>query len=204
MRDALAHRIEFWLEAARAGWPTMRVLVWLPTTLLGLSVVTYVAFGLDRPLLAALLGLAVVGASLGEGAFQIANVLLESLRSIRRAEQQRAHARAQHTTWAEEVRTFIDARQALRPPEPRSGHGLHELLSGKPAPSEPEAARKAREAHDRETVSQYIERYRASGLELFERGVADRRIVDTLTPRGVDLAQIDGGVSGQYGAAGKR
>jgi hypothetical protein len=27
-----------------------------------------------------------------------------------------------------------------------------------------------------------IERYRASGLELFERGVAERRIVDTLRP----------------------
>jgi hypothetical protein len=59
---------------------------------------------------------------------------------------------------------------------------IHELLSGQPAPSEPEADRKAHAAHDRETVSQYIERYRASGLELFERGVAERRIVDTLRP----------------------
>jgi hypothetical protein len=81
-----------------------------------------------------------------------------------------------------DVPTFIDARQALRPPAPSGGRALHELLSGQPAPSEPEADRKARAAHDRETVSQYIERYRASGLELFERGVAERRIVDTLRP----------------------
>jgi hypothetical protein len=80
------------------------------------------------------------------------------------------------------VQTFLDARDALRMPDPRSGRPLHELLSGTPAPPEDRADREAREAFDRETVSEYIERYRSTGLELFERGVADRRIVDTLRP----------------------
>lgn len=181
MRKASVRRYRFWRHAADFGFKTLRTVVWLPATIFGVGLIGYVAFILKRPLLGALAAVVVLAVALGEGAYQMAHLLFEELDKIRRAELAKAEARAAHRSWSDQVQTFLDARSALRPPDPMSGRPMHELVQARMRPpAEPEEDRNSREAHDRETVAQYILEYRDEGLALFERGVQDGHIVPTL------------------------
>jgi hypothetical protein len=179
MRQGLARRLGFWRAAAGAGVPAGRRLVSVIAAAVGVGLSGYAAFALDNPLLAAAILLVIATLTVGEGAFQIATVLLDRLTAIQRAEQTKVEARAAHRAWTERVKTFLDVRDALRPPEP-GGRSLQELLMRKMDQPEPDDAQEARQAHDRQTVAEYIRDYRAEGLELFERAVADGRIVPAL------------------------
>lgn len=84
---------------------------------------------------------------------------------------------ASFATWYAEVERFLESREAARPPIPKDNRNLARRLAeiqvkGKaevePIDTAIKAATEAAEAHDRETVSLYIEMYRDRGLALYD------------------------------------
>lgn len=167
MRRRLAY---FWM-AGRHGWSRVRH----PLDNLGLAVTLLAAFGLPTTLgfaqEAGLPGLA-AGVFLGivalvlEGAFELWFVADQD-------DRQAVRLRMACEAWRGEVEHFMEVREAARPPVPdhaaRQRSNLARRLYGAPEISaeDERGAKQAAEAHDRETVSLYIERFAKLGLELF-------------------------------------
>lgn len=157
-------RWRFWKLAVWEGWR------WLSGVTDSLSRVLFLLalFGvptasaalLDLGWAAVAVGLVVVVAvALGEGAYRVWSDFAIDLGRRGIEDQDKAAFRQECFAWIGSVEKYLAARDALAPPQPKQGE--RDLQ-----------AREAGEAHERETVSIYIERHWEDVVALFERLVA--------------------------------
>jgi hypothetical protein len=162
-------RWRFWKLAVWEGWRWLsgvtdslsRVLLLLAL----FGVPTAGAALLDLGWAAVAVGLVVVVAvALGEGAYRVWSGFAIDLGRRGIEDQNNAAFRGECFTWIGSVQKYLAARDALAPPQPK----LATPLQGE----RDLQAREAGEAHERETVSIYIERHWDDAVALFERLVA--------------------------------
>jgi hypothetical protein len=169
------HRLVFLRVAFQHGWSRVRH----PAENLSLVLTLLAAFGLpttfgllrDAGVAGLVIGLAVCGAGIVfEGAFQLWSIASDD-------DRQAGKLRAACEDWRAEVEHFLEIRTAARPPVPERPSnarpnfaqrisGLDPLLE--PDDQDDRSAREAADAHDRETVSQYIAKFARPGEALFD------------------------------------
>jgi hypothetical protein len=166
-------RLRYFTGAAKRGWRVLRH----PAENLGLALGVLAVFGLPTTVgvvrgsgvagLLAGLALSLIGVTL-EGAFQL-------WRGVDHRDRIVDAFYASFATWYGEVERFLESREAARAPIP-NGHLRLRLaqiqVKGKatvePIDTKISEATAAAEAHDRETVSIYIDKYRDRGLALYD------------------------------------
>lgn len=180
-------RLGFWRGAARRGarwlWDAADHVGRVLTVVAVVGVPTGSVALLDVGWWAALVGLlALVFLILAEGAFAEWNAVAIELRDRDANAEFRHKAADLCFAWVKEVRLLLDARAANEPPQPVRGGLRAQVDYRRSGPPEPTEQREAREAHQRETVALYIERYRERGVQLLDLLVKFRVIVDKGRP----------------------
>jgi hypothetical protein len=168
------HRLAFLRMAFEHGWSRVRH----PAENLSLVLMLLAAFGLPTTI-GLLRDAGVVGLAIGLAAGIVGLVFEGSFRLWSAAnadDHQAAELRAACEHWRKEVEHFMEIRDAERPPVPkRPNHARRNLsrrVAGLDPLPEPDgqddcAAREAADAHDRETVGQYIAKFARPGEALF-------------------------------------
>jgi hypothetical protein len=176
---AMSERAHYCLLAARRGWKVLRH----PVENLGLALSVLALFGLPTTI-GLLRGAGIAGLAIGVGVSALA-VLVEGSFQLWRDIDRRQRAvdafYGAFSTWESDVKRFLEAREATRPPVPEDKLKVRGRITPSPPAPYSSQAKRAAEAHDRETVGLYIEKCRDQGLRLY----------DTLVSLGV-LVQDDG------------
>lgn len=177
------HRLGLLRMAFGRGWSQVRH----PVENLSLVLALLAAFGLpttigllrDAGVVGLVVGLAAgVAALVFEGSFQLWS-------TANADDRQAAELRAACEHWRAEVEHFVEIRTAERPPVPERPRDARRNLSRRVAGLDPlpepdgqddRAAREAADAHDRETVSQYIAKFARPGEALFDALVQRRSL----------------------------